>query len=126
MAFLTQQEPSKPMGAVWFAMGLATMLFPKVVRDFAFQQDRVPTDNVATLDLVTRCFGAQATMCGILLSTTRMDKRAYDIWGKAVLPFFAFDYLAWKNGYITDLGAIGDAVGNLIFVFFSGKGAGWF
>jgi len=124
-SFFSLAEPSKPMGLIWLAMGLGTMALPKLVVKTCFNADKIPQDNQNTFELVLCCFGAQAVMCGLALSVGKFDKHAYGVWGKAVLPFFLFDYMAWNKGYITDLGAIGDALGNIAFTFLSGRGAGW-
>jgi hypothetical protein len=120
--------PSRVMGAVWLGMGAATMLFPGPVLRMSFQRQALPSnaegaEEQPAVDLLCRCFGAQAVMCGILLLTAKMDATAYKIWGVALLPFFAFDYLAWRKGLLTDLGALGDLGGNIVFLVCSVAGA---
>jgi hypothetical protein len=72
-----------------------------------------------------RCFGAQATLCGILLLTTNFDQQTYKIWTCSILPFFVFDLMAYQSGYLTAFGAIGDAVGNVVFTLAGLKGMGY-
>jgi hypothetical protein len=74
------------------------------------------------LTLMTRCFGAQASMCGLLLLTTNMNKRAYKYFGLAMIPFFVFDGYFWWIGRLTHFGGIGDALGNVVFAFCCYKG----
>ena len=72
-----------------------------------------------------RCFGAQAAVCGILLSTATMDKTCYKIWLGAMAPFFIFDWVAYKHGFLTPVASIADAAGNAVFVICSAYGAGF-
>ncbi len=72
-----------------------------------------------------RCFGAQAVMTGLLLSVATFDRQAYKVVFASILPFFVFDVAAWRAGYLTDLGALGDAGGNIVFTVASALGAGW-
>ena len=102
------------------------MLAPELVLKLSINPKALPAataEKEPVLKLLMQCFGAQAVMCGILLLTSKMDRRAYAIWGAAILPFFWFDFSAWKQGMLTDFGALGDAVGNIIFV--SCSAVGW-
>jgi hypothetical protein len=71
-----------------------------------------------------RCFGSQASLCGILRLTSQFQPETYQIFGLSILPFFVFDVMAYQSGYLTKFGAIGDAIGNIIFTFASLKGSG--
>jgi hypothetical protein len=64
-----------------------------------------------------RCFGAQATTCGLLLGTTTMTKRSFTAFGLAMIPYLAFN--AWfgigpGRGMFTSLLWL-DFVGNITF-----------
>lgn len=76
------------------------------------------------LVVMTQCFGAQAMLCGTLLMTSRLDRRGYAVWGVAMLPFVAFDWWFYNSGFLTPFGAIGDAVGNAVFIACAAVGCG--
>jgi hypothetical protein len=105
------------------------MLAPELVLQISVNPTAFPASTKGSkeplLKLLLQCFGAQAVMCGLLLLVSKMDRRAYAIWGAAILPFFWFDIIAWKRGVLTNLGALGDAVGNVIFLTCTAYGAGW-
>ena len=104
------------------------MLAPEIISKMSFPKEKMPAEGREKhplFRLMVQCFGAQAVMCGILLLTSKRDKQANKVWFASVLPFFAFDYLAWREGLITDFGAIGDAAGNIVFSICSAIGAGW-
>ncbi|KAI8854018.1 hypothetical protein BC829DRAFT_381086 [Chytridium lagenaria] len=112
------------MGAVFGTMGLATMLLPNFVsrlsfpaRYLALQSPQEPNRPVLSkpMKLAIQCFGAQATLCGLLILTTRFTRETFRNFGVAMMPFFVFDYLAWKDGALTDFGALGDGIGNVVF-----------
>jgi hypothetical protein len=121
------------MGVTWLGMGAATMLFPETVTRLSVAREKLPPGRdedgggaaQPALKLAIRCFGAQATMCGVLLLASKMDRRAHAIWAGALVPFFIFDYVAWKRGLLTPFGAIADAAGNVVFLLASSVGAGW-
>ena len=65
------------------------------------------------------CFGAQATLQGILLLSCRMCKNTWLHWGLCVLPFVAFDVYACPWGPVPVLSwlrAVGDGLGNAVFL----------
>lgn len=93
-------------------MGLGTMLFPNQIIPLSFNTYQLDTNLVLTF----RCFGAQASLVGLLLLSCKMTKRAYRNFGLAMLPFVAFDYIAWDRGVATTLGALGDLAGNVVFM----------
>lgn len=120
--------PQLTMGLVWTAMGGVCMVAPEVVSRMSFAREALPADGgekQPLFRLMVQCFGAQAVMCGILLRTSRLDTRGYAIWALAIVPFFAFDALAWRKGLLTAAGALGDAAGNVVFLTASAVGAGW-
>jgi hypothetical protein len=106
------------MGTVFSGMGLATMLFPVQIANLSLTKEFLGRDGVTpALKLVMQCFGAQASLCGMLIYNTKWTACSYKYFGLSILPFLAFDYHFWKNGALTQFGAIGDAVGNLIFLY---------
>lgn len=134
--------PQRIMGVFWAGMGLACMLAPELTMKLSFKKEMLPAAPAPTefddaapnarggesqpaVKLLAQCFGAQAVMVGILLGTSTMDRRAYAIWAGAILPFFVFDWHFYKRGYLTNFGALGDAVGNVVFLACSAVGAGW-
>jgi len=66
--------------------------------------------------LVMQCFGSQATLCGILILSTEFTANSFKTFGLCILPYFVFDGLAFSNGHLTTLGALGDAAGNVVFL----------
>jgi hypothetical protein len=66
--------------------------------------------------LLLRCFGSQALLSGIAIGLGRWDARAFHLWAAAIVPFFAFDAAAYAAGMLTTAGAVGDAVGNAMFI----------
>lgn len=62
-----------------------------------------------------QCFGSQATLCGILILSCKFTAETFKIYGLSILPYSAFDRLAWNAGALTVFGAAGDAAGNIIF-----------
>ena len=101
------------LGGVFSLMGLGTMLFPSPLLKLSLNNAEVA--DSPELNLVFRCFGAQATLCGLLLLSCRFTKTTYRNFGLAMIPFYVFDYLAWRANFLTPLGAIGDALGNTVF-----------
>ncbi|CAJ1424956.1 unnamed protein product [Effrenium voratum] len=105
------------MGGTFFGMGLGTMLLPSLVMDTCFN----PTYFSGTVGerVLVGCFGAQATLQGILLLSCRFCKRTWVYWGLGILPFVVFDAYACPWGplpVLTWLGAAGDGLGNAIFL----------
>lgn len=130
------------MGIVFTAMGLITMIFPQRVLDISFQGDFLlsPSNSSVVssssfsplssssspssssmsyspiLLLVVRCFGSQACLCGLLILITKFNKRTNLYFGLAMIPYLVFDAVGYVSGVLTLFGAIGDALGNLVFV----------
>ena len=129
--FLT--SPSRLMGVTWLSMALPCLLAPATVMQLSFkpallQSETCNEHKESTSKLgrfLMQCFGSQAMLVGTLLLTTDMNKTAYKIFGAAILPFFVFDVVAYKAGYITLMGAIGDGIGNVIFTVCCAVGAGY-
>ena len=131
------------MGIVFTAMGVITMIFPQFVLDLSFPPDFLlspsnsyvvssssfvsPLSSTASpsssslsyapiLLLVVRCFGSQACLCGLLILTTKFNKRTNLYFGLAMIPYLVFDAVGYVTGVLTLFGAVGDALGNLVFV----------
>ncbi len=120
------QTPARVMSVVWTTMGAACLLFPKPVLQLSLHP-RLLEGGAGTADVprfLMRCFGAQACVAGLLLGTTTFSKRTYLAFGAAMLPFFAFNVLAYRGKYLTAFGTLGDAAGNAVFVMASACGAG--
>eukprot|EP00804_Cyclotella_cryptica_P031242 CCRYP_011071-RA/>CCRYP_011071-RA protein AED:0.41 eAED:0.41 QI:267/1/1/1/0/0/2/409/159 len=128
-----QPTAQRVMGIVFAAMGAITMMFPRFVLDFCFPRDFLlsPSNSCVVspstsfspllsyapiLLLLVRCFGSQACLCGLLILTTTFNKRTNLYFGLAMIPYLLFDFVGYINGALTLLGAIGDALGNLVFV----------
>ena len=110
------------MGFVFTLMGIATMIFPSLVLKYSITtqfQHHCFSNNGEDINpivkLLTQCFGSQATLCGVLILSTNFDTFSFKIFGMCMIPYFIFDLLAYQQGYLTEFGAIGDGVGNLIF-----------
>ena len=104
------------MGTVFTGMGLATMLFPKVTTELSFSKTFLGKEGVTEpVKLVMRCFGSQATLCGLLILSSDFKADTFRNFGLAIIPYFIFDIHYWRSGALTNFGAAGDAVGNIIF-----------
>ena len=75
-----------------------------------------------TSRLIFQCFGAQAMLAGLLLTTARLSCRGFCLWALAMLPFLIFDAAKFRDGTLSAFGAGGDAAGNLLFVALSAYG----
>lgn len=118
------------MGTTYASMGLVTMLFPNTVLHYSLYgqtlQESIITASPASavgikvflpsLVLMTRCFGAQAFVCGSLVLNAEFTMDTFKTFGLLMLPFIAFDWIAYDAGMISLLGAIGDLAGNLVFI----------
>lgn len=112
------------IGATFTTMGIVTMLFPvtclrccltgKVLETALIHTSQGIYTNGA-LKLAMQCFGSQATLCGVLLLNCEMTKHTFKVFGLSMIPYFLFDFLAFKDGYLTLFGAVGDLIGNVVF-----------
>ena len=69
------------MGGTFFGMGLGTMLLPSLVVSSCFNPAYFR--NTIGERVLVGCFGAQATLQGILLLSCRMCKNTWLHWGCA-------------------------------------------
>jgi len=105
------------LGGTFLAMGIGTICFPALVIEHCFNPAFF--DNTAGERAVVGCFGAQAALQGVLLLSCEMTRETWRNWGLAILPFVAFDIYACPYGpfpICTWLGAIGDGLGNIVFL----------
>lgn len=116
------------MGSAWLAMALPCLIVPSFVLKLSVNPALLtdqPGKHENKLDcFILRCFGSQAVLVSILLLNCDMNKDTYKIWTVSMVPFFVFDFVAFKSGYLTLLGAVGDGLGNVIFTLCSAVGAG--
>lgn len=121
----------KIIGVTFTGMGAITLLFPGTTLYYSLTPSSYlsitkglqPSDVIVPeMKLMTQCFGAQATLGGIIILTSQFSKFTFKIFGLSMIPFYWFDYMAWSWGIISPLGAIGDAIGNTIFCVCSWMG----
>ena len=104
------------MGTVFSGMGLATMFFPETVLKLSFKKEFLGTEGITSANkLIIQCFGSQASLCGLLILSTKFTAESYRNFGLAMIPYFIFDLYFWQKGALTAFGAVGDAFGNMIF-----------
>jgi hypothetical protein len=123
---MADQTPARVMGGLWAVMGAACLLFPNPVLKLSTHERILPAKEEPSelSSFVFRCFGSQALVVGLLLSTCTLDTRAYKLFGLSILPFVAFDIAAYRGEYLNALGAAGDGFGNAVFLACSAMGAG--
>ena len=51
-----------------------------------------------------------------MILTTKFTSKSFKTLGLRALPYFVFDGRAYSRGYLTGLGALGDAAGNVVFL----------
>lgn len=77
-----------------------------------------PPKNAPMFRVVWQCFGSQACLAGLLLTTSTMDRRAFLLWAMAMMPYIFFNFycLCVAPGELfTPLGVAGDFAGNAVF-----------
>ncbi|KAJ6027395.1 uncharacterized protein N7446_004009 [Penicillium canescens] len=79
------------MSLGYSGMGAWCLLFPSSVITLCLTPRYISFDH--TTLLLMRCFGAQATTCGMLLGTATMTRRSFQAFGLAMIPYLAFN--AW-------------------------------
>jgi hypothetical protein len=128
------QQLQTGMGLVFGLMGLGTMLLPRTLIPLSLTPAALTGSPLLSspavlqhsispaLELTFRCFGSQACLCSLLILTSKFTSSTWKCWGVGMLPFFAFDWLAFSLGWLTPLGAMGDFAGNCVFVACSYQG----
>jgi hypothetical protein len=119
--FLTKMNYQFWMGSVFTGMGLATMFFPEIVMRLSLDQNYIHYAFGAqgmnpVVKFVTQCFGSQAALCGTLILSSRFTKNTFKIFGFCMIPYLIFDVLAYQFGPLSLFGAVGDGLGNIIFI----------
>ncbi|KAF0687107.1 Aste57867_21078 [Aphanomyces stellatus] len=105
------------LGGVFSAMGLATLFFPGLVHEYGFEKAFVGAEPASPAMLIMiQCFGSQAALCGLTILSTKWTRRSYRNFALAMVPYLVFDVYALAKGMCTPFGAIGDGIGNVIFV----------
>lgn len=102
-------------------MGSAVLLLPGPTIALSVHHPP-PTAHDELFRVVWQCFGSQACLAGLLLSTAAMDRQAFLLWGTAMLPYIAFNaYCLWARPgeLFTPLGIAGDFTGNAVFASLS-------
>ncbi|KAJ3303110.1 hypothetical protein HDV03_004189 [Kappamyces sp. JEL0829] len=112
------------MGIVFTGMGLVTMMFPSAVMRLSFQPHMqslifLPGTNGLVMNpvlkLMVQCFGSQAALCGILILSSKFQRRTFKIFGLCMVPYFVFDFYYYQQNMLSLTGALGDLAGNIIF-----------
>ncbi|KAJ3253116.1 hypothetical protein HK103_000866 [Boothiomyces macroporosus] len=119
------------MGTVFTGMGLACLIFPETTLRLSFTEPTLKSVMNYSIGglilspaakLLMQAFGSQATLCGVLILNAKFTQQTFFVFGVSMIPFFVFDYMAYAAGFLSPLGAIGDAIGNTIFSYCCYKG----
>ena len=112
------RTPKGAMAALFCGMALPCLLRPELVLRLAIAPRLQPATPPARelAHLLMRCFGAQALLSGVAIAAGTWTPASHRAWVGAIVPFFAFDALAYRADMLTPLGAVGDALGNVAFV----------
>lgn len=112
---MTKQSLQTVLASVFFILGGWCVLSPASVIALgirpAFQSD------APIVPVLMACFGAQALIAGLFAATSRFTRLTFLAYGIGLLPFIVFD--AWfyaVKPILTELGAGGDFIGNLIML----------
>lgn len=94
------------------------LIHPYSVIALGFTPKYVAMSN-ATTYLFTRCFGAQAMTCGLLLGTSNMTAFSFTAFGLAMIPYIGWNF--WFSGIGPSRGMINslmwlDFIGNVFFM----------
>ncbi len=103
------------MGVTFAGMGVATMLAPDYVARLSLTPSSYGAGLTSQSRLFFQCFGAQAALGGLLILKSRFTRSTFKWFGLAMIPFFIFDAKFWNDGVLSNFGAFGDALGNIIF-----------
>lgn len=106
------------MAAVFCSMAVPCLVDPDSILRLFIARRLQPTmvESSELAHLLVRCFGAQALLSGVAISLGKWGRSSHRAWLVAIAPFFVFDALAWRANMLTPLGAVGDALGNVVFV----------
>eukprot|EP01113_Clastostelium_recurvatum_P031943 TRINITY_DN4045_c0_g1_i1.p1 TRINITY_DN4045_c0_g1~~TRINITY_DN4045_c0_g1_i1.p1 ORF type:complete len:164 (+),score=20.04 TRINITY_DN4045_c0_g1_i1:50-493(+) len=113
--------PQFVMGTLFTGMGLAVIALPdltlrlSVPHEFLYRGVIEGGGIPASTVLMAQCFGAQASLAGLLILSSKFTASTYRVFGLAMAPFFAFDVWGYAAGRLTAFGALGDGFGNLVF-----------
>ncbi len=104
------------LGTLFTGMGLATLISPKSVIEMSFSKEFLGKDGVTPpLTLAVQCFGSQASLCGLLIMSSKFTSKTFRNLGLAMIPYFVCDVHLWRIGALTSFGAMRDGVGNVVF-----------
>ncbi|KAJ5376669.1 hypothetical protein N7509_013555 [Penicillium cosmopolitanum] len=109
------QRIQRLMAVGYSGMGSWCLLFPSTVIGLSLVPKYATTEYTPTL--LMRCFGAQATTCGVLLGTANMTPKSFVAFGLAMIPYLGFNYwfgVGPGKGVFTSLLWL-DFVGNVTF-----------
>eukprot|EP01108_Squamamoeba_japonica_P007402 TRINITY_DN6215_c0_g1_i1.p1 TRINITY_DN6215_c0_g1~~TRINITY_DN6215_c0_g1_i1.p1 ORF type:complete len:164 (-),score=11.49 TRINITY_DN6215_c0_g1_i1:13-504(-) len=114
-AIADNEEPRRARFVLAFTfatLGGWCLLHPKSVLNVGVRPQYLPPAGplFQSSELLMRCFGAQAVLNAVFLTSVVETKRTYAAYGTALLPFFAFNYMGLD--ILTELMAL-DFVGNL-------------
>jgi hypothetical protein len=114
---ITPKQAQMFQGALFVAMGLGTMLMPKTILELSFHKDLLDRSGGITpaLLLTFCCFGAQASLCGLLALTCEFTHKTWIAWIAGIFPFIILDFVALKMKFCTPFGFFGDLFGNIVF-----------
>ncbi|KAK3899710.1 hypothetical protein C8A05DRAFT_36663 [Staphylotrichum tortipilum] len=106
------------IATAYTTLGAWCLVHPYSVIALGFTPKYVAMSN-ATTYLFTRCFGAQAMTCGLVLGTSDMTAFSFTAFGLAMIPYIGWNF--WFSGIGPSRGMVNslmwlDFVGNLFFM----------
>ncbi|KAL2195214.1 hypothetical protein P885DRAFT_62455 [Corynascus similis CBS 632.67] len=105
------------MSAAYTGLGAWCLLHPYSVIALGFTPEYAAESSVITY-LTTRCFGAQAMTCGLVLGTSDMTAFSFTAFGLAMIPYIGWNFwfgIGPARGMVTNLMWL-DFVGNVFFL----------
>lgn len=113
------------LAITWVAMALPVVLFPGTVLRLSLgkrllqrpaRRDHAQKAHALSLSEVflTRCFGLQALLVGVLLSVCRLSAPGFTVFEMALGPFLVADVLWFADGRINASAALLDAAGTVV------------
>ncbi|KAK5652147.1 hypothetical protein OQA88_10789 [Cercophora sp. LCS_1] len=112
----TVRRVQTAMATAYTTMGAWCLLHPSSVLALGFTPPYYAICNVTT-SLFTRCFGAQAMTCGLVLGTSTMTSFSFTAFGLAMIPYIGWNYwfgIGPGKGMVTSLMWM-DFIGNVFF-----------